>query len=425
MPHSSDDASKRLTAPAIFRAACLAATRDGHIDEGERAVLKKLQKLLRIPPDEAKATLRDASQAASREDGRLDPEALFASTCELAWADGELEPEELQLLTTLAGVLGLKAARARAILDDVCRPSSPAPESAPEPSPIPTLTSESEAASSPTATPRPTPAVAATPAPARLRAVAQPSPAASHSGALRLLALGAMLVGFSLGASYLYNSVLFPPPPPGPGPARQFTAAEVAALTPQGFLALSEGDRRSALVAMILAMNSPDASAAPLLRFVAATGEAGGRREMVDTCLQLLERRDRRLVTQTWDTRTIIEPGGKVTKKRVNVRSDSTWADEQLLYLIRDNPDDADRVTGELYRIIDGIRHPMSRMRLVRAIGKIGGERAPGYIKAIRSTEENPSSYASQEASRWLSGQGRAGSPGQGLSHTFRGVPSR
>lgn len=114
-------AAGRLGRHTVFELVCRQVVRAGLLGEDEeRELLKKLQKFLRLPPDEAKEILqaaRDLERPAS-----VSPELPAAETferaCELAWEDGELDERELKILTGLATAMHVSTEEATRILDE-------------------------------------------------------------------------------------------------------------------------------------------------------------------------------------------------------------------------------------------------------------------------------------------------------------------
>lgn len=131
MSQGEDPTTRVLDRKRVFDLVCQEVFRDGRADPEEKALLKRLQKLLRIRPDQARAAY-DRAKSAHRsggleEGGPLDPAETFHRACEAAWEDSALEKTELALLTALASALGLGAGVAREILDEVSRTSCHAP----------------------------------------------------------------------------------------------------------------------------------------------------------------------------------------------------------------------------------------------------------------------------------------------------------
>lgn len=126
MPLNDEKSPPRSVRPCLdrrrlFFLGCRDAFRDGRVEDFENEFLRELQKTLEVPRDEAQEIAVRARRAAQlegngEERSALDPERLFRSACRLAWADGELEAREGELLEDLAELLGLEADQSRQIL---------------------------------------------------------------------------------------------------------------------------------------------------------------------------------------------------------------------------------------------------------------------------------------------------------------------
>jgi hypothetical protein len=99
-------ASSELRRKDLFLLVARHAFADGHLDSSEKSLLKRLQKLLRIPPEEAKSLLTTArGEVDVGYVAPLDPKQLFLQACQAAAENGVLSDRERQLLSALANLL--------------------------------------------------------------------------------------------------------------------------------------------------------------------------------------------------------------------------------------------------------------------------------------------------------------------------------
>ena len=138
---------------SVFLLVCRSVYSSGGIGDEERALLKKLQKVFRLPPKIAKKLLSEAKRDAVPVEGEeLSREEVFLRACEMAWADGELTDRERKILTALAATMKLEKADAERILRETwetvvgptepeAEPAEAAPTTTPAPSSAPEATS--------------------------------------------------------------------------------------------------------------------------------------------------------------------------------------------------------------------------------------------------------------------------------------------
>jgi hypothetical protein len=114
-------ATGRLGRHTVFELVCRLVVRADKLGEDEqKALLKKLQKFLRLPPEEAGHILAAAKvlEGPVEEGGELTAEEVFAEACALAWSDGDLADRELKILTGLAAAMRVDTSTAKRILDE-------------------------------------------------------------------------------------------------------------------------------------------------------------------------------------------------------------------------------------------------------------------------------------------------------------------
>lgn len=118
--------------------------------------------------------------------------------------------------------------------------------------------------------------------------------------------------------------------------------------------------------------------------------------------VELLECKDQRMDEETFDTLTTFGPDGPGETERVNVRVDDALFKEQLLYVIRDSLEPDSPLLDRVIEAFGKEQHPWTRMRIIRAIGKVGGTRATRFLEQVAEEEGSANTYAAQEARRWL-----------------------
>lgn len=129
-------ASGEMRRKELFLLVARHAFADGQLDSREKDLLKQLQKFLRLPPEEARTLLGEARE--HPEVGYrapLEPRQLFRAACELAARDGELSEREKKILNALAQLLELGPEVARRCLQESFEGGAPPPRAAEEASP--------------------------------------------------------------------------------------------------------------------------------------------------------------------------------------------------------------------------------------------------------------------------------------------------
>ena len=90
------------------------------------------------------------------------------------------------------------------------------------------------------------------------------------------------------------------------------------------------------------------------------------------------------------------------TERRAKTRVDDSLFKDNLLYLLRDRlGPDSDLLEG-IFRAYERDEEPYNRMRIVRAVGLIGGPRARAFLEKVVAEEGHYRSLASREARKYL-----------------------
>lgn len=110
-PNRDTPGSRPLDAEEAFLRACVEAFRDGNIEPDENEVLQRLQVALGIPGEKARDLARQAALEArehpARNPGPLDPTRVVAACRRAAEADGRIDRDEARLVAQVAEVLGV------------------------------------------------------------------------------------------------------------------------------------------------------------------------------------------------------------------------------------------------------------------------------------------------------------------------------
>ncbi len=188
-----------------------------------------------------------------------------------------------------------------------------------------------------------------------------------------------------------------------PDPAKKppLITTQMASNRPSGgsvdesFLKLSDDEKISLLIPIIIQNQAPD-TMAEFMR------KAGKEKEFHALLVKMLAMSDSRMATETFDLQTTYLADGSMEEKKANQRTDDGIFKEFLLYVIRDSlPPDS----PHLQAIFDAFwkeKNPWTRMRIVRATGKIGGEKVLAFLREVLKKEENQRTLAAQEAARRL-----------------------
>ena len=118
--------------------------------------------------------------------------------------------------------------------------------------------------------------------------------------------------------------------------------------------------------------------------------------------VDLLEIHDPRMLSETADTLTQYDDEDQWSSQSVNERVDDTDFKENLLYVIRDNLEADHPLLGRIVRAYDAEPNPYTRYRIVRALGKIGGERVQTFLRRVIARESEENTFASQVARNYL-----------------------
>jgi hypothetical protein len=198
-------------------------------------------------------------------------------------------------------------------------------------------------------------------------------------------------------------------PPPAPGdrtPARD-TGPSVApdpspppAATPSsassgGFFSLPEDQQLALLIDLVR-----DTGACGEIEALAS--RSGCESRLHELLVRLLAMKDPRMEAATHDTLTTVVTSGMHVVQAVNRRVDDTAFKENLLYVVRDAIPTDSPLLERIFAAFQAEPHPYTRMRIVRAIGRIGGRRSRDFLTAIVQDEGALNSYAAQEARKYL-----------------------
>ncbi|MFC1746610.1 hypothetical protein ACFL35_21640 [Candidatus Riflebacteria bacterium] len=118
--------------------------------------------------------------------------------------------------------------------------------------------------------------------------------------------------------------------------------------------------------------------------------------------VQLLSIKDERVMLATHDVVTEYSADGRVKSEPVNERVDDTLFMEYLLYILRDNLPKNSIHIGAMVHAYENEGDPWTRMRIVRAIGRIGGEYAVNFCRLVLKNEGEYRTMAAQEASKYI-----------------------
>jgi len=128
----------------------------------------------------------------------------------------------------------------------------------------------------------------------------------------------------------------------------------------------------------------------------------GEREQLHDLLIELLSMKDSRMLAETHDRLTIFSPDGRMESKQVNHRIDTSLFKETLLYIIRDSIPVDSPLIERIVTAFDGESDLMTRMRIVRAVAKIGGARSEVFLRRVVESESDAGTPAAQEAKRRL-----------------------
>lgn len=87
---------------------------------------------------------------------------------------------------------------------------------------------------------------------------------------------------------------------------------------------------------------------------------------------------------------------------RASQRVDDSLFKDNLLYLLRDRLKPDSPLLDGIFRAYDRDEEPYNRMRIVRAVGLIGGARARAFLEKVVREEAHYRSLASREARKYL-----------------------
>lgn len=173
----------------------------------------------------------------------------------------------------------------------------------------------------------------------------------------------------------------------------------------KSFVQLGSADRTSAMVAHVLAMEDEKFGPQTLMRLVKSASDTRQLAAFREVWMGLLRSSDPRMATETFDRYRMIGPGGVKEEKIVNRRVDDSWFKEQILYMMRDNTEPDSQLVEELFEAFKKEKIAMTRMRIVRCIGTIGGARTRPLLQQVVDMESGDNTRAAQEAAKWLRGE--------------------
>lgn len=141
-------------------------------------------------------------------------------------------------------------------------------------------------------------------------------------------------------------------------------------------------------------------------------GSAGGYYPLVNAAKRLVREREVHALLVKLLTLKLPEMNALRTS-RITVFSDDGVRDlegettiddsafkEELLYAIRDGVPPESPLLEGIFAAYEAEERPMMRMRIVRALGKIGGTKAQGFLRQVIEREKGTNSPALQEATR-------------------------
>jgi hypothetical protein len=117
-PLAQTHATGALGKRSVFLLVCRAVYASGGVGDEERQLIKKLQKVFRIPPDEANILLGRAKRGTKPSQSGLSGIEVFTRACRMAWSDGDLTKRERKILTALAAAMKLDKSDAERILGE-------------------------------------------------------------------------------------------------------------------------------------------------------------------------------------------------------------------------------------------------------------------------------------------------------------------
>ncbi|MBI3892500.1 MAG: hypothetical protein HY303_13335 [Candidatus Wallbacteria bacterium] len=442
--------ARPLSKRRLYEKLILLALADGQVTEKERKLVKYAAGLLDITPEEHQRISEGAKQKM-----RARTEAAKAGVPAPAESAGEMPvPADLQdpeppvaapppAATPPRPTATVAAPRGPAVVvappAPAIEPAPPAPPAPPAAAPIRPVAAWFVSGVLPAAAPA---EIGNAESPARKRRVRErpaaqpalgtvptPAPMAS-AGALpawvpRSPAAAAVLgIGvLAMGAFFMFRSSESPADSGDARPAKRTRTTPFRATSagPDPSARVSTAPPKKPTLAADFFKLSEEEKTAYLIEDLKASGQdfqlmlqAKDRGELdatVALLVKLLLTKDPRMMEHTSDTMTTFTPDGKQVKTPVNERVDDSGFKEALLYMIRDNAPRDSPLLEKMYEAYKAESYPMTRMRIVRAIGKIGGPRSQKLLRKVVANEGESMSYAAQEAARRLSNPGDADGP--------------
>lgn len=216
----------------------------------------------------------------------------------------------------------------------------------------------------------------------------------------RLLIFGGLTVGVSALADWLGRRLREQAeaderaarvrPWPGEGPS-----GEVVGWRPAVFFELSEPEQLWVLMELIRETGGCSEIEEEALR----SGKTDRLHELLVTLLGI---KDPRMDLPRTETVTAAARDAVRVERRARHRVDDSLFKDNLLYLLRDRLKPDSPLLEGVFRAYERDEEPYNRMRMVRAVGLIGGARATLFLEKVVREEGTYRSLASREARKHL-----------------------
>lgn len=179
-------------------------------------------------------------------------------------------------------------------------------------------------------------------------------------------------------------------PWPGDGPA-----GEVVGWRPAVFFELSEPEQLWVLMELI----RETGGCAEIEEEAVRAGKTERLHELLVTLLGI---KDPRMDLPRSETVTPAARDAVRVERRARHRVDDSLFKDNLLYLLRDRLKPDSPLLEGIFRAYERDEEPYNRMRIVRAVGLIGGARARAFLEKVVREEAHYRSLASREARKYL-----------------------
>lgn len=179
-------------------------------------------------------------------------------------------------------------------------------------------------------------------------------------------------------------------PWPGEGPS-----GEPVGWRPAVFFELSEPEQLWVLMELI----RETGGCAEIEEEANRVGKSDRLHELLVTLLGI---KDPRMDLPRTETVTTAARDGVRVERRSKPRVDDSLFKDNLLYLLRDRLKPDSPLLDGIFRAYERDEEPYNRMRIVRAVGLIGGARARAFLEKVVKEEAHYRSLASREARKYL-----------------------